>query len=75
MEATKLSLEQIGMNIRVARIMSGYKSDAKFAAKLGMSRQNLSHRIVGFVKWKKEEKEMIAETTGKTVIEIFGSEC
>lgn len=74
MEGTKLNVEQVGTNIRVARMISGYKTDVEFAKKLGMSKQNLSHRLVGFVKFKKKEKEMIAEVTGKSVVELFGLE-
>lgn len=74
MNGTALTADQVGMNIRVARVMAGYKSDAKFAEDVGMSKQNLSQRMVGIVKFKETEKKKIAEITGKDQTELFGLE-
>ena len=74
MSGTALTIEQIGMNVRVARVMAGFKSDAKFAEKLGMSKQNLSQRMVGTVKFTEEEKKKIAEITEKDLKDLFGME-
>ena len=74
MNGTALTIEQVGMNVRVARVMAGFKSDAEFAKKIGMSKQNLSQRMVGSVRFKEEEKKKIAEITGKDQKDLFGLE-